>query len=89
MNNQRYVKVVRGSVTYFVREDVLKAHNSGAGYHVLQMLSDFVILNNELVKSRQSVLDLVDNYIENCLSAEVISETKFEAGEIKEHYLEF
>jgi hypothetical protein len=89
MNNPRYVRVVRGGVLYYVREDVLKAHNSGADYFVLRRISDFIVEDNKLQKSRMSVLDMVDAHIESHLKSEVITEAQFDSEKIKEHYLEF
>ena len=89
MNNPRYVRVARGRAIYFVREESLKAHNSGADYFVLRMISDFVVEDNKLLKSRMSVLDMVDAHIESHLKSEVITEAQFDSEKIKEHYLEF
>lgn len=84
MNNPRYVKVVRGSVTYLVREDLRAQHSIK-----LLTLSDYVIEGNRLLKSRTCVSDMVNSYIQNSLEAIVITEAQFDSEKIKEHYLEF
>lgn len=89
MSNPRYVRVARGRAIYFVREEALKAHNSGADYFVLRRISDFIVEDNKLQKPRMSVLDMVDAHIESHLKSEVITEAQFDSEKIKEHYLEF
>lgn len=90
MNNPRYVKVVRGSVTYFVREDVLKVHDPREQHFIkILTLSDYVIEGNRLLKNRTCVSDMVNSYIQNSLETIVITEAQFDSEKIKEHYLEF
>lgn len=90
MNNPRYVRVVREGVLYFVREDVLKAHDlCEHRFIMLLRLSDYVIEGNRLLKNRTCVSDMVNSYIQNSLETTVITEAQFESEKIKEHYLEF
>lgn len=90
MNNPRYVRVVRGGVLYFVREDVLKVHDPREQHFVMLLtLSDYVIEGNRLLKNRTCVSDMVNSYIQNSLETIVITEAQFDSEKIKEHYLEF
>lgn len=90
MNNPRYVQVDRGGVLYFVREDVLKAHDPREQHFIMLLrLSDYVIEGNRLLKNRTCVSDMVNSYIQNSLETIVITEAQFESEKIKEHYLEF
>lgn len=94
MNNPRYVRVVREGVLYFVREDVLKAHDFREHRFIMLLrLSDYVIEGNRLLKNRTCVSDMVNSYIQNSLETIVITEAQFESEneseKIKEHYLEF
>lgn len=90
MNNPRYVRVVRGGVLYFVREDVLKVHDPREQHFIMLLtLSDYVIEGNSLLKTRTCVSDMVNSYIQNSLETIVITEAQFDSEKIKEHYLEF